>query len=179
MKKIFILNLLIISFLSISLFFRMAPAEAKIYSLLELIENSQLYNGKTITCEGEVIGDIMVRKEGTWINLDDNGIVMGIFIPKEVFDSEVNIKYTGGYKAEGDILQIYGVFNRTCPEHNEEMDIHAIRVSGIKQGHLLNLAINIKMVLITIIACLLLAILVYVYCRPLFIRKRKNERGIK
>jgi len=175
MKRIFVQVFFIISFLSIVLFFGMIPASAKIYTLQELIENSKMYDGKTITCEGEVIGDVMVRKEGAWINLNDNGVVMGIFVPKEIFDSEVHIEYSGGYKAEGDILLIYGIFNRACPEHNEEMDIHATKVSEVKQGYSFNLKINRNQVIITIIAIFLLFILMYIYYQPMLKQKRKNK----
>jgi preprotein translocase subunit YajC len=175
MKRIYSIILLLIGFVSIFFFYNINPAFGKIYSLLELIENSKMYDGKTVTCEGEVIGDIMVRKEGAWINLDDKGVVMGIFVPKEIFDSEVRIKYSGGYKAEGDTLLIDGIFNRTCAEHNEEMDIHAIKVSDVKEGHPFNLKINKNLVLITIIIIFILCILMYVYHRPLLKSKKNNK----
>jgi preprotein translocase subunit YajC len=175
MKRIYSIILLLIVFVSVFFLFTIYPAFGKINSLLELIENSKMYDGKTVTCEGEVVGDIMVRKAGVWINLEDNGVAMGVFVPKEIYGSGINIKYTGGYKAQGDILQINGIFNRTDGEHNEEMDIHAFKITVVKEGHLFDLKINQNLVLITIIIIFILCILMYVYHRPLLKSKKNNK----
>jgi hypothetical protein len=45
-----------------------------------------------------------------------------------------DIKFIGGYKTRGDVIEVAGVFNRACKEHNGELDIHAYRLSVVREG---------------------------------------------
>jgi len=175
MKRIYSIILLLILFISVFFLFNIKPAFGKIVSLQELIENSKTYDGKTVTCRGEVIGDIMVRKDGVWINIEDNGVAMGVFVPKEIYDSGINIKYTGGYKAQGDIVQVEGIFNRTCGEHNGEMDIHALKISVVQEGHPYDLKISKNRVIMAVLMIFVLSILMYIYHRPSLKSKNNNK----
>ncbi|MDD5156076.1 MAG: DNA-binding protein [Candidatus Omnitrophica bacterium] len=95
----------------------------------ELISNAKLYNGKTVVYEGEVIGDVMVRGDYAWVNLNDGFNAIGIWCPKSL---TTDIIYKGSYKYRGDRLEVTGVFWRSCPEHGGDLDIHAqaIRKTG-------------------------------------------------
>ena len=46
-----------------------------------LIEHAKSYDYQTVTFEGEVIGDIMVRDDYAWINVSDGSNAIGIWVP--------------------------------------------------------------------------------------------------
>ena len=96
-----------------------------------LINNAKEYDGKIVAYEGEVIGDVMGRGEYAWINVNDNKNAIGIWLPR---DLTKGIIYTGNYKAQGDWLEISGIFHRACPEHGGDLDIHAQSLRKIKSG---------------------------------------------
>jgi len=104
---------------------------AQSISSTELINNAKLYDGKIVTYEGEVIGDVMVRGEYAWINVNDGKNVVGIWIDK---NSAKDILYAGSYESRGDWLEITGVFRRACLEHGGDLDIHAQAILKIRQG---------------------------------------------
>jgi len=97
----------------------------------ELINNAKHYDGTTVSYSGEVIGDIMVRKEYAWININDGKNAIGIWIKKELIK---DILYTGSYAAKGDLVEITGRFNRSCVEHGGDLDIHAQSINKISSG---------------------------------------------
>lgn len=102
-------------------------------SSAELINNSKVYDGRIVSYEGEVIGDVMKRATGTWININDGENAVGIwgslFLLKDII-------YTGSYKSFGDKIEITGIFHRACPEHGGDLDIHAQSLRKINSGRL-------------------------------------------
>jgi len=88
---------------------------------------------------GEVIGDIMKRGEYAWINVSDENNAIGIWVP---YVETEKIKYTGKYRYKGDIVRISGVFNRACPEHGGDLDIHAKSIEIIEKGYEIKRNIN-------------------------------------
>jgi hypothetical protein len=105
---------------------------AQSISSVELINNAKNYNGNMVVYKGEVIGDIMVRGEYAWINVNDGKNAIGIWIKKELIK---DILYTGSYKAKGDLVEITGKFNRSCVEHGGDLDIHAQSITKISSGN--------------------------------------------
>jgi hypothetical protein len=97
----------------------------------ELITNAKQYDGKTVVYAGEVIGDIMVRGEHAWINLNDGDNAIGIWTDKRALK---DIAYTGSYRSKGDWVQITGTFHRACLQHGGDLDIHAQAVRKISTG---------------------------------------------
>jgi len=106
---------------------------AQSISSSELINNARLYDGKVITYEGEVIGDIMVRGEYAWVNINDGQNAIGIWIDKNLTK---DIVYTGSYKSRGDWIEVTGIFQRACPEHGGDLDLHAQGIRKIRPGRL-------------------------------------------
>jgi len=104
---------------------------AQSISSTELINNAKLYDGKIVTYEGEVIGDIMLRGEFAWINVNDGQNAIGIWIGKNLTK---DIFYTGSHKFKGDVVEITGVFQRACLEHGGDLDIHAQTIRKVRQG---------------------------------------------
>jgi hypothetical protein len=127
MKKL-IFIFLIIGF-SLSAFYFFCYAED--VSSVELINNARQYDGKEVTYKGEVIGDIMTRKEFVWINVNDGVNAIGIWSNKDLVK---DIVYTGNYKSRGDIVEVKGVFHRACLEHGGDLDIHIDELRKINSG---------------------------------------------
>jgi len=114
---------------------------AQSISSAELINNAKDYNGNTVVYKGEVIGDIMLRGEYAWINVNDGKNAIGIWIKKELIK---NILYTGSYEAKGDLVEIAGKFNRSCVEHGGDLDIHAQSITKINSGSKIFHSVNKK-----------------------------------
>jgi hypothetical protein len=151
------LNAKIFFFLIFAFFFLNFNCFAQPVSSVELINNAKLYDGKTVAYEGEVIGDIMVRGDYAWINLNDGVNAIGIWIPKTLIK---DILYEGSYKSKGDWLEVTGTFSRSCAYHGGDLDIHAqaIRKTGFGRAltERLNYGKRNMFLVLTVILCLVL-----------------------
>jgi hypothetical protein len=99
----------------------------------DLIEKSSFYNNKIVHFEGEVLADVMIRRNGAWLNLSDgSNSAMGVFVPKSTDLPDIQPM---NYYKTGDIISVIGIFNKTCAEHSGETDIHAIEIKKIRSGN--------------------------------------------
>ncbi len=98
----------------------------------ELIENSKEYDRKEVNYRGEVIGEIMVRGDFAWINVNDGVNAIGIWTPANLVKE---IKFTGNYQYRGDRVEVSGMLNRACSEHGGDLDIHAQKIEIFKEGY--------------------------------------------
>lgn len=114
---------------------------AKTISSMELIEHAKDFDGKSISFQGEAIGDIMKRGNFAWVNVNDGTSAIGIWLKAELA-KEIN--YTGSYKAIGDTVLVVGRFNRACIEHGGDLDIHADSITIVKTGNLVEEKINLQ-----------------------------------
>lgn len=134
-------------------------AYAQLISSTELINNAKQYDGKAVDYRGEVIGDVMIRGQYVWVNIGDGQNAIGIWTTKALIK---DITHKGSYGFKGDVVEITGIFNRSCPEHGGDLDIHAQAVRNITSGKqiLESLDFNkIKIALILLGMALLLYIL--------------------
>jgi hypothetical protein len=109
------------------------PVYADPYSSRDLIEDSSLLDGKRVTYRGEAVTAVMMRGDAGWINVGDQYNAIGVWATHAMLDT---VKVVGDYKHNGDILEIEGVFNRACPVHGGQLDIHADAFRLIKTGSL-------------------------------------------
>ncbi len=119
-----------LSAISVMLFF-CAICYAPPLSSTELINNAKEYDGKSVVYTGEVIGDVMVRGDFVWVNLNDGENAIGIWLDKE---TAKEIQFTGSYRAKGDRLEVTGVFHRACIQHGGDLDIHAQGIRKMTPG---------------------------------------------
>ncbi|MFA5089739.1 MAG: DNA-binding protein [Candidatus Omnitrophota bacterium] len=120
---------------------------AQTISSSELIKDAKQYDGKNVTYQGEVVGDIMMRGEFAWLNINDGSNAIGIWINKKLIK---DIFYTGSYQAKGDLVEITGKFNRSCIEHGGDLDIHAQSINKIASGSKIYHAVNTKAINFTL-----------------------------
>jgi hypothetical protein len=104
---------------------------AATYSSKALIENSKLLDGKRVTYKGEAVTAIMKRGDYAWVNVNDGQSAIGVWCDSHMLD---DVKFLGTYKHKGDMLEIEGIFNRACPVHGGELDIHANKVKVTDAG---------------------------------------------
>ncbi|PKQ28339.1 MAG: hypothetical protein CVT63_03245 [Candidatus Anoxymicrobium japonicum] len=114
----------------------------------ELVENMRKYDNRTITIQGEAVGDMMTRGVFAWITVNDDayskksveegGKLVGIsnmgiavWVPEQ---QARKIKVFGGYKNKGSTVRITGVFHRACARHGGDTDIHADSIEVVAQG---------------------------------------------
>jgi hypothetical protein len=131
----------------------------------DLIKNAAQYDGKLITYTGEVIGDVMLRGESAWVNINDGENALGVWMSARLA-KEINI--TGNYKSRGDTLEIVGVFHRACLEHGGDLDIHAQAFSKLTNGRIVNQKLNLDKVNLSLT---LLGVLFLTWILTLFRRK--------
>lgn len=115
----------------------------------DLVENMEEYDGKTVTVEGEVVGDVMSRGEGAWITVNDDpyaersleeggefagvsNVGIGVWVDP---DMAREIQHTGDYREKGDRVRVAGVFHRACRDHGGETDIHALSLQVLEGGY--------------------------------------------
>jgi len=110
-------------------------------SSTELISSAKAYDGKTVAYAGEVIGDVMVRGEYAWANINDGQNAIGVWMGKAL---AANISYSGSYKSKGDLVEIVGVFHRACPEHGGDLDIHAQGIRKMSNGKQVTEKLNLS-----------------------------------
>ncbi|MDP2927900.1 MAG: DNA-binding protein, partial [Candidatus Omnitrophota bacterium] len=76
MKKNFTLTLIILFLV----FGPQTAAFSQSLSSSELINNAKEYDGKLIVYSGEVIGDVMLRGEFAWVNINDGQNALGAWM---------------------------------------------------------------------------------------------------
>lgn len=128
-------NIIFYCILVFLLCFQVSACYAQQVSSTDLIEKANEYNNRIIEYKGEVIGDVMVRGDFAWVNLNDGAYAIGVWGKKDLITSIVKNK--GGYKAKGDILLVKGVFHKACPHHGGDLDIHIEKAEKLTNGFLI------------------------------------------
>lgn len=137
-----------------------------------LVEAADKYDGRAITFKGEVIGDVMTRRGGAWININDDpysrqgrnfrlaGYNSGqsAFVPKS--DARL-IKITGSYTWRGDIVEVKGIFRKASSQHGGDMMIEGRSVRIIKKGFPLESPISRSKPVFAVVALILAASLAW------------------
>lgn len=98
----------------------------------DYIEQAKALDGQEISYTGEVVGDIMKSGDHTWLNISDGSNAIGVWVEKDDMDG---IDLAGRYNVHGDTVNIIGIFNRACPEHGGDLDIHAHSTAVIQKGY--------------------------------------------
>jgi hypothetical protein len=143
-----------------------ASAKAGQISSTELINNAREYDGKSVVYVGEAVGDVMVRGDFAWVNVNDGENAIGVWLNKKLAGE---IQFTGSYQAKGDRLEITGVFHRNCIQHGGDMDIHAQSIRRISPGRVVGEGLDTtkRNYVFILLAVLCLAFV--------FVRRRKSR----
>jgi len=106
------------------------PAPAQVSSG-ELIEHAAQHSGQPVEYVGEVIGEPMIRGDHLWLNVSDGQNALGVWVAVRDLPP---IRGYGSYEAHGDVVQVRGTFQRACPEHGGDLDIHAASIVVVQPG---------------------------------------------
>ncbi|MBR5259232.1 MAG: hydrolase [Eggerthellaceae bacterium] len=146
------------------------PDSSFIYDALisDLAEADSYYNGQTVQVTGEAVGDnISASFDGKhrWITLqaDDSSYAQVTVYMRS--DAAAAIDTFGAYGKTGSMVQVRGVFNLACSEHEGLSDIHAERVSVVKKGSVEEDVFEASDFIPGLVLCGLAGILVLVYYR--------------
>jgi hypothetical protein len=151
-------------------------SEGEQVSIKDLVNNMADFDGKLVTIEGEVVGDILNRGEYAWITVNDDpysvksleeggdfagisNVGIGVWIPRE---EAQKLSYLGGYKNKGDQVRIKGTFHRACHEHGGDTDIHASFLEVVERGHPISHPFQYGKLLVVVILSMVIVILWYV-----------------
>lgn len=130
----------------------------------DLILNAFSYDGKEVRVIGEVIGEAMERPGGVFLNINDNGSCIGIFVSKELY-SKLHITYFGNYKSIGDKVEVYGIFHKAWDKQKGEICIEAKNIKVLSLGHPRNITPSNSLLVMTGISIIFLLILSIMYRR--------------
>lgn len=121
----------------------------------ELINNANGYEDSEVVYQGEIIGDIMIRGDHAWVNINDGENALGIWADKNLAEGFLS----GGYKSKGDWVEVKGEFHRSCPQHGGDMDIHANTLRTIQEGKVFEEKVEVEKKKISLILLGLLCLI--------------------
>ncbi len=101
-------------------------------SSIQLIDQTKAFDRQEVVFSGEVIGDILNAGDHVWLNVSDGSNAIGVWA-KSSLASDIQI--AGRYSQHGDSIRVSGIFNRACPEHGGDMDLHADSIELINRGY--------------------------------------------
>lgn len=138
----------------------------------KLVEQGSTYDKKTVTVTGEVIGNILYRKDCTWINiLSREGVAIGI---KTTSANIAFIKETGDYRHRGDIVTVTGTFYRFNKEELGETMILADSISLTEPGYVIAPPFSAKKAVLAALFLFLSLALSVVYTNQYLRQKKKT-----
>lgn len=145
------------------------------FTINQMIEQSIQLDQSYLTFKAEVIGERLERGDMAWLNVSDNTNAIGVFLPLAL-THEIN--YYGNYMTSGDLIQISGTLNRSCLEHNGELDFHADHIIILEHGSDIDHEISAWKFMLAFILLSTAWILFYLN-RPQFLkRSRKNIKHL-
>jgi aspartyl/asparaginyl-tRNA synthetase len=142
----------------------------------DLIENGKALDGKTVTIEGEAIGDMMKRGDYSWLNISDGSNAVGVWGKNSIIEE---VTALGNYKQKGDTVKIQGEFHRACSEHGGDMDIHINNLTIIEKGQKVPQPLDYNKIKILSLLSLAAFITSIIYYKLWNKRKKSAEAELK
>jgi hypothetical protein len=101
-------------------------------TILGLSNAGSQLDGQKVTFEGEVVGDKISADSGhTWLTVEDGGASISVYVTDEEAE---RVTHLGRYDQRGTRLEITGMFELDCPDHDGLTDVHATRVVVLDAG---------------------------------------------
>lgn len=128
-----------------------APDDPVEVSADELLNCPESFDRRTVRYRGEVVGGPMERRDGAWLQVNDDAyavagrlrahqeyrgenVGVGVFLPA---DLEVRIGTVGGPRTRGDLVEVVGVFRRVDPDTREVAVVRASSAEVVRPGEAL------------------------------------------
>ena len=105
-------------------------------TIATLLEQSSLYEERTVQVVGEVIGDRISENPGRcWVMItetnEDDPASFSVLMSDELANP---IDHYGRYGVVGTTIQVRGTYHQACSEHDGQSDIHATICSVLSHG---------------------------------------------
>jgi len=127
-----------------------------------LVNDKSRYDCQEIAIQGEVVGDVMERSTGVWLNVDDGTESIGVWVPMGTMP---RIDFVGGYRKQGDIIHVVGTFYRACKAHGGETDIHALEITRVHPGQPLSHPLSSRKIRWTLVLLIIAVAVIGVHWR--------------
>jgi hypothetical protein len=99
-----------------------------------LTNAGQQIDGQDVSFEGEVVGDILNAEPGfKWLLVRDGNDSLSVLIAAD--DAE-KITHLGRYNETGTRIEVRGIFEIDCAEHDGQTDVHATKITVLDEGSL-------------------------------------------
>lgn len=135
---------------------------ASSYQINDLIERENTLDGQEVTVQGEAIGESMDRGDYAWVNINDGGNAIGVWMKKGEADT---IRYYGNYGIVGDTITLTGTFHKACKEHGGDTDLHVATIHISQEGHVVKAPIIFAKIVITVVTLLITFIVFILYLK--------------
>jgi hypothetical protein len=125
------------------------PPPGSLVTSNDLLDCPDRYHGQEVAYEGEVVGAVLRRPDGAWVQLNDDVYAaldvpvaahrdyqggnagVGVLIPHDVADQVARV---GGPHDHGDIIAVRGIFQRIDAVHREAAVILASEGRVVRRG---------------------------------------------
>lgn len=125
-----------------------AAVDGPIVSVSDLLANGEAYNNTPITVEGELVGDYGFRRDGfMWTQLNDDSYAREALVnggPRTGANTGIGVRMpsslgedldpVGGYRLEGPLVQLGGIWRYHDPERGGETYLDAADLVVIEGG---------------------------------------------
>ena len=144
------------------------PDSSFIYDITikELAAADSYMDGQTVQVTGEVVGDRILAElddANCWIMLqstDKNDSEIAVYMPLTASES---IDTYGAYGKRGTTLQVRGIFNLACADHQGASDLHADSVAVVTKGSVEELDFNFMRLVPGLVLLLIGSLMLIVY----------------
>lgn len=112
------------------------PSSSDTYRSVEisdLLSATERLNGRSVKFSGEAIGEPITADDGhKWVNvMAVDKSMIGVYMTNE---QAAEIEHYGMYRMTGDTVLVEGSYQIACPDHNDEIGVHADAVSVSAEG---------------------------------------------
>jgi uncharacterized protein YdeI (BOF family) len=121
---------------------RMSSSTNASATIAQITDAGQLHDGSYVTFTGEVVGDILMADAGhRWLLLQDGEATISVYVDET---DAAKVTHLGRYGQVGTRLEISGIFEVDCAQHDGLIDMHAAAVKVIDEGHDVSSSFNVR-----------------------------------
>ena len=105
-----------------------------------ILKHKDFFDRKSVSVEGEVVGDIIKRGNHSIVNLKDGSFFIGLVLTPEQVHS---IEFTRTSQSRGDLVKAEGIFYKEYPELSGESIISVKDLVVVKLLHRLLMEVHL------------------------------------
>lgn len=126
-----------------------ANAWGETVRVADLEEDPRMYDRRTVTVQGELVGDYSVRRSGVWLQLNDDpyalgpladtnelrggNVALGVLLPLSEL-GQLERQPPGAYGVRGPIVEVSGIFRYHDPSLGGETYLDAVEFRVVESA---------------------------------------------